>query len=673
MTPKPPPDVGPWHRLLPGGPARRGVAASVGYYGLCLVPALTAAGFGTVRPWWMLSTLALALTVLRLYERRGPARVAALAVGALAAFANLLLMVSLYVQGIGFNVQFFYHFDWVTVAAAWDAFTAPSVLAGAYWLLVCLWPGLLPDRPAPTPFPRAWLQLTVVIAIYTAAVLNTALLSAAWHIGAGLVRAQRIVLVPKPRTPFLPGPRPASPRNLVVVIAESLEATYARTDLFGVDLTPALTALAADAVRFTDMRQVSHTGWTTGALVAASCAVPMAATSYWRQATGTVNARMPDAVCLGDVLAAHGYRTVFMGGAPLWFADKGSFLAAHGFAERHGYDDLAPQLPDPDYRSGWGIHDDELLALARSRLAELAADDRPFALVVLTLDTHFPPGYPSASCGAVDNSDRAATVRCADRLVAGFIADVRGAVPEAVVVLYSDHLSQESPSRAGLLAEGAELHATSGMQSVARLVDRPPEPGVRRLRFAIWDRGLDASVVNRPGTHFDIMPTVLDALGFAGWRVHAFGASLFRTASPWLAHPDPNALRLVHDIADIVLPHDGRVTFDARGPTMEIGGQRILPTGRGLALDDAVFAVAFAPDGHALRVVDTQAFEAMLAQPGPSPLLVGISSRRDINRQLLRWQPPPLAYFAGRPGRDLAAGRLALRDGPQTVRVRRDP
>ena len=432
-----------WRQVLPTPTTRLGALVTGAYYALYLLPVGVGVAFDASRLYWLISGLASATVVVRLCEAGRFARVTALAVNAVSTVVNMLLMISLVLQGEGFNAQFFYHMDWETVVVAWDVFGPWCIGGGCYLLLVGLWPLLLPG-PLDAPVARAWTPLVVAL-ISLAILLNGSVLSFAWHVIQDAIRSNGIVLVPKPRRAIVPSGT-ERPRDLVLIVAESLEATYGREDILGEDLTPELTALATEGLAFTDMRQVSHTGWTMGGLIAASCSVPVRPKDFW----GDVDARMSGAVCLGDVLAAEGYHTVLMVGHRLAFADLEGFAAAHGIAEMHGVEALSPKLAEPSYLSDWGLYDDSLLALAREKLAELAADGKPFALVLMTMDTHIPPVPPSASCGPrPDPADRAFVIRCADRLIAAFVRDVRANFPETVVALFSDHLSPGSPRRCG--------------------------------------------------------------------------------------------------------------------------------------------------------------------------------------------------------------------------------
>ena len=642
----------------------RGALVAALYYGLYLLPAATAATFEAVYVFWFASGLATATAVRWLWEGGNLARrLAALLLNAASAVANLLLLVSLHFQGAGFNAEFFFHVDWHTLVAAREAFAPLFFGASAWLLLVGVWPVLFPrHRARPRPGIRAVAGL-----VAAGLALSAPVLSLGWHVALRIIEARQVLLVPKAPLPLLAPARVEEPRDLVLVLAESMEATFGDPEVFGRDRTPALSALAAEGLRFTDMHQVSHTGFTTGALVALQCAVAMGPQAHLRSLGDPLafDARMPGTRCLGDLLSAHGYRSVYMGGARLGFAGKGDFLAAHGFAERHGLASLAPRLEDPGYRSGWGLHDDSLFAFAREKLAELAADERPFALVLLTLDTHSPSGHPSASCGPPDPAaGKLFAVACSDRLIADFIATVRARVPEALVALFSDHLIPFDSD----LAEHLARHA-----------------GRRRLRFTVWGPGLAPGEVERPGTHFDVTPTLMDLLGLDAFTEHHLGASLLRFDSPWFSRENPHALRVVHHLSGLVLRPGEEVAFEPDGPVIAVGDSRMLATGRGLRLAEGLFAIAFDAGGAAAafrhfpgaaRIAGGRAAGGFgeFLDWAAGRAVVGVSAHHAFNRRLLagggarggdREGAGPhagLQWFAGYPGTpQLDAGPLRSR------------
>ena len=74
------------------------------------------------------------------------------------------------------------------------------------------------------------------------------------------------------------------------------------------------------------------------------------------------------ATCLGDILHANGYRSVFLGGADLSFSGKGTFLADHGYDSAFG----RPEWERSGERKGafneWGLFDGPLVRRARDEL-----------------------------------------------------------------------------------------------------------------------------------------------------------------------------------------------------------------------------------------------------------------------------------------------------------------
>ena len=633
-------------------------ASVFGYYALYLAPIAVAVSFNVVYCYWLVSGAAVALLVV--WSRDGNAwhRLAGLLLNAGTSFANFVLAGSLYLQGTGFNAQFFYHLDGETFAIARHAYAPLFFGSWIYWLALCAYPVLLgrrtrqrvADRPAVgrldvlrVPDVDTWVAFRNVVgislerlakrdalAVVATVVCYAPLLSLVAHGLSSLGTEHHVTIVPKTPPPSLVAGPLAEAKNLVLVFAESLEATYSRRDIFGTDLTPRLSALADSGIRFDDIRQVEMTGSTITGLVAALCALPLRSPMGWETENTllpNIDVPLPGEHCLGDVLSAHGYQTVFMGGAPLEFAGKGRFLGAHGFQERIGRSTLLARLPDPEYRSGWGVHDDTLFGFAKHKLDELAGGGVPFALAMLTLDTHHPSGLPSASCGPNDarSLPMEFAVRCSDRLVAEFVGWVRGNYPETVVALFSDHLAHRNGFFATLRANESE----------------------RRLRFAVWGPDIEPGRVDTPGTHFDVMPTLLDAIGFEGWLHHNLGASLLRFDSPWFALGPGEFAAVAHALPPIRLEAGRQIVFEARGPAIRIDGRKLLATNKGLALDDAIFAVAFDVEGNVSGFQDCDSAAEFERRAG-SGLVVGVSSNDEFNRRFGPGDPAKLTYFAGR-------------------------
>jgi phosphoglycerol transferase len=254
--------------------------------------------------------------------------------------------------------------------------------------------------------------------------------------GAAYVDPARVQLVPG-----------QPPRNLVLIYVESLEETYGNAQVFGRDLLAPLHAL--EGITFPRYVPQPGTTWTMAAIVATQCGIPLTVYSESDMPTARTDpVFLPGAVCLGDILAAHGYRNVFLGGAPLSFAGKGRFLGDHGYQELHGDDEWLSAGAQPEERNAWGLYDDALLARARTRLDELHASGQPFNLTLLTLDTHNPSGFLSPTCRARGARDFEGIVECTSGQVAAFVqfARDRGYLRDTAIVVIGDHPAAPNPA-----------------------------------------------------------------------------------------------------------------------------------------------------------------------------------------------------------------------------------
>ena len=621
------------------------VFCHVAYFALYVVPIALAVSFNFVYIYWLVSGVAIAMLVVWLWNASVWHRLLALALNAGSSLATFALASSLYVQGTGFNAQFFHHLDGATFAIAREAYAPIFFGSWVYWLVLCVWPTILGRHE--------WIRAKVgaqvgrvALAASLGVVAYAPLLSLLAYAFSRFDETEATTIVAKVTSGTIEVDSAADPKSLVLIFAESLEATYSRPDVFGGDLTPRLTALARQGTTFEDIREVNNTGSTITGMVGALCALPLRSPMAWEHVNTllpNVDAPLPGAACLGDVLSAHGYRTVFMGGAPLAFAGKGNFLAAHGFQERYGASYFLPRLAEPGYRSGWGVHDDTLFDFAMDKVEELSDVDRPdstespFALLILTLDTHHPKGFPSASCPARNDegTDMEFAIRCSDKFIADFVETARARFDDVVVALFSDHLAHRN-----------ELFATLRKN-----------PDARRLRFAVWGPDVEAAQVERRGTHFDVMPTLLDFLGFEKWLRHNIGASLLRYESPWFTLDPESSAVVTQTLPPIRLEPGARIVFEAKGPTIHVDGRRVLASNEGLALVDAIFAMEFDAAGNIVGFRDGELPNQFV--PAGDGIFVGVSTNRKFNERLVPDSPTKTTFFAGRlDAGDVVAGPL---------------
>ncbi|SHE71746.1 phosphoglycerol transferase [Modicisalibacter ilicicola DSM 19980] len=301
--------------------------------------------------------------------------------------------------------------------------------------------------------------------------------------------------------------------NLILLYLESIEGTYADTNRFG-NAYRDLAALGKRGLVFRGIRQSENTGWTMAGMIASQCGTPlMPAGLIHDNQFEPLEHVLPGVNCLGDLLSAQGYHQLFMGGASLEFAGKGLFYEDHGFDRTLGRHELERRLEDPSYVNSWGLNDDSLLDMAVEEVEALARRPGPFTFVGLTLSGHPPYGYPARAClerqGEFDGVDILYSVECSAWLTRRFIERIenRGLLENTLVVVASDHLSMKNSAWQQLIA------------------------GPRENTLIMFGNGLPRQIVYREATTMDILPTLLEAMGFTLPSHRAgLGASLLSPA-----------------------------------------------------------------------------------------------------------------------------------------------
>ncbi|MDX1466753.1 MAG: sulfatase-like hydrolase/transferase, partial [Halomonas sp.] len=302
---------------------------------------------------------------------------------------------------------------------------------------------------------------------------------------------------------------PRSPPNLLLIYLESLERTYADPARFGDAYAP-LEALGERALVVEGVRQLDNTGWTMAGMIASQCGTPLMPAGLLHDSQFEPLGRVvPGVDCLGDLLAERGYALSYLGGASTRFAGKGVFYRDHGFDRVMGREELEPRLSDPDYVNSWGLFDDTLYDLTIEEIRRLERRGGPWGLVNLSLAAHAPHGYPARACrerqGEFDGTDILYSVECsawlARRLVERLEAD--GVLDNTLVVIASDHLT---------------MRVSAWEQLVA---------GERENTLMLLGEGVEPRRIRVEASTMDILPTVLEAMGFViDWHRAGLGVSL---------------------------------------------------------------------------------------------------------------------------------------------------
>lgn len=295
------------------------------------------------------------------------------------------------------------------------------------------------------------------------------------------------------------GSRTGKPLNLVYIYLESVERTYLDDTLFP-GLAPNLKQLQKEALDFSNIAQLSGSEYTIAGMVASQCGVPLFAPFAPNSGYGKLQF-LPKAVCLGDALKQYGYYLSYMQGADLAFSGKGAFYQSHGFDELYGKTNLNELNPTPGQgapQSVWGFYDDFLMERVWERFNHLSEKSSPFALMMLTLDTHHPHGLPTPSCQkdslryAPRNHPLLNAVTCADHLAGELVRKIRQSphADNTMIVITSDHLTMHS-----------DLHK--------ELESRPR----RNLFLVLHPQHAQGQVNDAPASTLDVGVTALNLLG----------------------------------------------------------------------------------------------------------------------------------------------------------------
>ena len=250
---------------------------------------------------------------------------------------------------------------------------------------------------------------------------------------------------------------PKKKRNLIYIYLESMEITYADKKsggAFDENVIPELTTLSMENENFSGSDNMLNGGdsltgstWTMGAMFAQTSGLPLNI-SIDENDMDTQDSFFPGIVTLGDILEEEGYSQTLMlgsvaafGGRELYFTDHGHYnILDYNYAIENGW------IPE-DYRVWWGFEDEKLLSFAKDKLTDLAREEDPFNLTLLTVDTHFEDGYVCELCGDKFGKNQYANVMsCSSKQITEFVEWIQQQdfYENTTIVISGDHPTMDS-------------------------------------------------------------------------------------------------------------------------------------------------------------------------------------------------------------------------------------
>ncbi len=300
---------------------------------------------------------------------------------------------------------------------------------------------------------------------------------------------------------------PEKRSNLILIVSESLESTFANPLLCGENLIPELAELRKRGSSVPGHCHVWGCHYTIAAMYAIHYGLPLLYFSCTNGDPVQGNIFRKKCVSVCDVLAHAGYRIAHIQGSPLKFASQSSLFSHISGVRLLGEHEFPVQ--EISHRQYWGLYDRDLFRFCRREAVRLAGKGEPFVLSIQTVDTH--AGNQAEPGTAGKYGDIRDLIRLQSRLIGEF-TDWVFRQPwggNTVMVILGDH---------DMMAESI---------GPVRLPGRRQRP----IYNCILNARNGLHLRPRIAAAFDFAPTVLDALGFR-WEGFALGVgrSLYRKA-----------------------------------------------------------------------------------------------------------------------------------------------
>ncbi len=313
---------------------------------------------------------------------------------------------------------------------------------------------------------------------------------------------------------------PQQKRNLIYIFLESMETTFADQEnggAFRKNVIPELTELAQEYEDFSGEStglnggySMPGTTWTVGAMFAHTSGLPLNI-SISNNYMDTQDSFFSGIATLGDILDEEGYSQTLLIGSEAKFGGRELYFTEHGRFDIEDYVyALEEEMLPEDYRVWWGYEDQKLFRFAKDKLKELADQEEPFNLTILTADTHFEDGYLCERCPDRYKDNYSNVMACSSSQVNEFIEWVKKQdfYEDTAIVLVGDHPTMDS--------------------DFCKDVD---SGYIRKVYTSFINSSVEVqNDTNRNYTTFDMFPTALAAMGaeIEGDRL-GLGTNLFST------------------------------------------------------------------------------------------------------------------------------------------------
>ncbi|MCD6292501.1 MAG: sulfatase-like hydrolase/transferase [Deltaproteobacteria bacterium] len=337
--------------------------------------------------------------------------------------------------------------------------------------------------------------------------------------------------------------RNGRPKNLVVIIQESLGAQFVEAVGGQPGITPNLNRLAQEGILFENL-YASGTRSVRGMEAIVGGFLPIPGTSVLKR-----NLSQKDFFSLAQLLKPLGFDSSFLYGGEKRFDNMGSWYYGNGFDRVID----EPLFVNPIFHGIWGVCDEDLIVRADAEYTKLHQQKKPFLSVFFTTTNHTPFEFPEGRIKLIDGYPAACDkngVKFADYAMGNFFALARkhGYYDDTIFVIIADH----------------NVRVRSSPNEVMPVTNY-------RIFGLILGGGVTPLHYKRVATQMDVTATAIDLLG-CDFSHPIIGRSIFR--------PNKNDFALMKFYSLYGFMRDGKLAVlepKATARTYRVAGDDLLP------------------------------------------------------------------------------------------------
>lgn len=303
-----------------------------------------------------------------------------------------------------------------------------------------------------------------------------------------------------PSLSFNPASYQGKPKNLVIILQESLGARFVG-NLGGLPLTPNIDELSQQGWSFENL-YATGTRSVRGIEAVTTGFTPTPARSVVK-----LGKSQHGFFSIAALLKQHGYETQFVYGGESHFDNMKSFFLGNGFSNIVDENDYE----DPSFVASWGVSDEDLMRRAHQEFEQFHKQGKPFFSLVFSSSNHDPYDFPDDKVELYEQPKQTVNnaVKYADYAVGEFFKLAKNADywKDTLFLIVADH-----DSRVG----GASLVPISRFRIPGIILGEDIEP--KRDRRVV--------------SQIDMAPTLLSMMGISD-SYPMLGQDLTRVGDDW--------------------------------------------------------------------------------------------------------------------------------------------